>query len=120
MSPQHGPWIDVHAHPGRCFLAGTQPDDPLAARLGGDASSAALEAARAAGLTAVSFATVADLAVLAPAPGGGLRAGRPFEPGEALASHRRQLRGLTEMVGASNVAVATTAADLERAHDRGE
>src|SRR5688572_33492217 len=91
MPPAHGPWIDVHAHPGRCFLAGAPADDRLAAALGGDASTTALEAARAAGLTAVSFATVADLRVLAPKADGGLHAGRPFRDGEAHTDHQRQL-----------------------------
>jgi membrane dipeptidase len=119
MAASHGPWIDVHAHPGRCFLAGAPAGDPLAERLGGDASGAALHAARAAGLTAVSFATVADLAVLAPTAEGGLHAGRPFAPGEARAGHRRQLAGLLELVEREQVPVATTAADLERAHAAG-
>lgn len=119
MTTAHGPWIDVHAHPGRCFLAGLDADNPLAQLLGGDGSAAALGAAREAGLTAVSFATVADLAVLTIAPDGGLRAGRPFRDGEALADHRRQLDGLRRLVDDVGVEVAQTAADLERAHADG-
>jgi len=119
MTSAHGPWIDVHAHPGRCFLAGAPEGDPLADLLGGDGSAAALHAARRAGLSAVSFATVADLAVLAPTPEGGLHAGRPFEPGEAHAGHERQLAGLLELVEREEVPVAMTAADLERAHADG-
>ena len=115
-----GPWIDVHAHPGRCFLAGLEPDHLLAQLLGGDGSATALQAARAAGLTAVSYATVADLAVLAPKPDGGLHAGRAFEPGEARADHQRQLDGLRRLVDAEEVTVARTAADLEHAHAAGE
>ena len=42
MTASHGPWIDVHAHPGRCFLAGAPAGDRLAELLGGDASAAAL------------------------------------------------------------------------------
>jgi membrane dipeptidase len=118
--PSHGPWIDVHAHPGRCFLAGAPDGDPLAALLGGDGTLAALDAARAAGLTAVSFATVADLRVLAPTPEGGLTAGRPFEPGEALADHQRQLAGILAALEAAAAPIATTAADLERAHAAGD
>ena len=119
-APSRGPWIDVHAHPGRCFLAGAPTDDPLAAWLGGDGSSAALDAARAAGLTAVSFATVADLRVLTPTPEGGLTAGRPFEPGEALADHEQQLAGIVAAVEAAGAPIVTTAADLERAHAAGD
>jgi membrane dipeptidase len=120
MAAAHGPWIDVHAHPGRCFLAGAPAGDPLAELLGGETSATALQAARRAGLTAVSLATVADLVVLAPTADGGLHAGRPFEPGEALADHRRQLGGLLEIAEREHVPVATTAADLERAHAAGE
>jgi membrane dipeptidase len=119
MAPTHGPWIDVHAHPGRCFLAGAPAGDRLAELLGGDASVAAVRAAREAGLTAVSLATVADLAVLAPTPEGGLRAARPFEPGEAHAGHQRQVAGLRALVEQERMPVAMTAADLERAHAEG-
>ena len=120
MTASHGPWIDVHAHPGRCFLAGAPAGDRLAELLGGDASAAALHSSREAGLTAVSFATVADLAVLAPTPDGGLHAGRAFEPGEAYAGHRQQLAGLRALVDREQAPVAMTAADLERAHAAGE
>lgn len=119
MAAGHGPWIDVHAHPGRCFLAGLEPDHPLPTLLGGDASAGALRSARAAGLTAVSFATVADLAVLAPSPDGGLRAGRAFRPGEALADHERQLAGVRAMAQAEGATIAWTAGDLEAAHANG-
>ena len=120
MTASHGPWIDVHAHPGRCFLAGAPAGDRLAELLGGDASAAALHSSREAGLTAVSFATVADLAVLAPTPDGGLHAGRAFEPGEAYAGHRQQLAGLRALVDREQAPVAMTAADLDRAHVAGE
>jgi len=116
MPTAHGPWIDVHAHPGRCFLAGLDRAHPLAELLGGDGSAAAHQAARAAGMTAVSFSTVADLAVLTIAPDGGLRAGRPFRAGEAQVDHDRQLAGLLDLVEAEGLQIARTAGDLERAH----
>ena len=116
----HGPWIDVHAHPGRCFLAGTDADDRLVDILGGDASENGLDAARAAGLTAVSFATVADLRVLAPTPDGGLHAGRAFAPGEAYADHQRQLAGLGALAERTGAPIARRAADLEHAHASGD
>lgn len=119
MPAAHGPWIDVHAHPGRCFLAGAPADDPLSALLGGDGSAAALHAARSAGLTAVSFATVTDLAVLGPTAEGGLHAARAFAPGEAHAGHQRQLAGLRALVAREGAPLAMTAADLERAHADG-
>ncbi len=119
MTSTRAPWIDVHAHPGRCFLAGLDADHVLPQLLGAEASVAALEAARAAGLTAVSFATVADLAVLAPTPDGGRGASRPFEPGEAHADHTRQLDGLRAVAAAAGAPIVRRAADLERAHAEG-
>ncbi|MFP5327564.1 MAG: membrane dipeptidase, partial [Acidimicrobiia bacterium] len=120
MLNTRGPWVDIHAHPGRCFLAGLGDDHPLTRSLGGDGSVAALQAARSAGLAAVSFATVADLVVLTPSPDGGLRAGREFRPGEAHADHLRQLEGLRQMLDLEGVDVAMGAADLERAHREGQ
>ncbi len=113
------PWIDVHAHPGRCFLAGLS-DGGLAELLGGDGSATALGAARSVGLTAVSFSTVADLLVLAPTAEGGLHAGRPFLPGEAYDDHARQLSGLRLLAEREGAPIAMTAADLEAAHAGGE
>jgi membrane dipeptidase len=115
-----GPWIDIHAHPGRSFLAGFPADHPMTVVLGGDGSPGALASARAAELTAVSFATVADLLVLAPKPDGGLHAGRPFHPGEAYEDHQRQLRGLHDLVASDGATLARTADDLERAHRDGD
>jgi membrane dipeptidase len=109
----------VHAHPGRCFLAGLGDGNPVVELLGGDGSALALQAARDAGLTAVSYATVADFAVLAPTPEGGLRAHRPFREGEAHADHQRQLAGLRDLVAAQGAEIARTAADLERSHAGG-
>jgi len=81
MTPTRAPWVDVHAHPGRCFLAGLDAGDPLAGLLGGGPDvAAALSAARDAGLAAVTLSTVADLRVLAPDPVKGLRAAREFRP----------------------------------------
>lgn len=97
-----------------------EDDDPWPQMLGGDGSATALAAARSAGLTAVSFATVADLLVLAPKPDGGLHAGRPFEPGEAHTDHQRQLTGLRHLIEATGAPLARTAADLEQAHAAGE
>lgn len=115
----HGPWVDVHAHPGRCFLAGAAIGDPLVELLGSADTAAALSASRGAGMTAVSFATVADLRVLAPTPEGGLVAGRSFEPGEAQRDHQRQLVGMRATLEAAGAQVAMTASDIERAHAAG-
>jgi membrane dipeptidase len=114
-----GPWIDLHAHPGRCFLAGLASDDPLATVLGGQDVAAALAAARDAGVAAVTLATVADLRVLSPHQEKGLHASRPFRPGEALADHRRQLAGIGEVVAVAGAQVALTAADVDAAYAAG-
>lgn len=109
------PWIDVHGHAGRCFLAGLGNGDPLVAQLGGPDVAAALSAARTAGLAAITLSTVADLLVLSPDANVGLRARRPFRPGEAYADHRRQLDGIGRAVADAGADVAVTAADIERA-----
>lgn len=120
MASPHGPWVDVHAHPGRCFLAGLGDDEVLVQLLGSHTIAADLAAAGTAEMAAVSLATVADLAVLAPTPDGGLHAGRPFGPGEARADHDRQLAGILTALDALRVPVARTAADVERAHRAGQ
>ena len=109
-------WVDVHGHPGRCFLAGLDASDPLVTALGGQDVAAALAAARGAGLAAITLATVADLRVLAPDPDAGLRASRAFRPGEVYADHRRQLDGISLVLTSHGAAVASTAADIEGAH----
>jgi membrane dipeptidase len=116
MAATRAPWIDVHAHPGRCFLAGLDDSDPLAGLLGAPDVMTAASAALAAGMAAVTLSTVADLRVLSPDPAKGLRASRPFRPGEAYGDHRRQLDGIGRIAGALGVEVAVTAAGIESAH----
>jgi len=85
MTPTRAPWVDVHAHPGRCFLAGLDAGDPLAGLLGGPDVATALSAARDAGLAAVTLSTAAgQTAVLVGCEGGDFLEGRP----EALAEAR--------------------------------
>jgi membrane dipeptidase len=119
MTATWPPWVDVHAHPGRCFLAGLDHADPLVRMLGAADVGAALSAAGDAGLAAVSLSTVADLRVLAPDPVTGLRAVRDFRPGEAYADHRRQLAGIGQVLAGLGVPVAMTAADIEGARASG-
>lgn len=113
------PWIDVHSHPGRCFLAGLDDADPLASALGHSDIAHAYAEAQRAGMAAITLSTVADLRVLAPHPDKGLHARRPFRPGEARADHRRQLRQIRQAVGDLGASIAVTAADIERAHAAG-
>ena len=112
MSGMSEPRIDLHGHAGRCFLAGR----PAGRSALGTASVAeALGAARAAGMTAVNLSVVADFAVLRPDGPHGLRAHRDFNPGEAYADYRRQLDGIRTAAAEAEAAIATSAADLERA-----
>jgi membrane dipeptidase len=119
MMTTRAPWIDMHAHPGRCFLAGLDKTDPVVGLLGDEDVAAGLSQARLAGLAAVTLATVADLRVLAPDPVAGLRARRPFGPGEAYDDHQRQLAGIGRIVRALDAQVAVTAAGIESAHAEG-
>jgi len=120
MALTRGPWIDVHAHPGRCFLAGLDGSDPLSGLLGGQDVAAALAAARQAGMAAVTLSTVADLRVLAPDPVTGLKASREFRPGEAYSDHRRQLAGIGQLLARLGAPVAVTAASLQGAWASGQ
>lgn len=110
------PWLDVHAHPGRCFLADAAGAGPLAGQFGGADLIAALAAARKAGLTAVAVSTVADLRVLSRDHDLGLRATGSFRPGEAYDDHKRQLDGICRILAAAGADVAVTAAGIGRAH----
>ncbi len=113
----HGPWLDLHAHPGRCFLAGYEDTSPIVELLGTSTAAATIRQAADAGVCCVSVSTVADLAVLRPTATGGLAAGRPFEPGEARVDHDRQLAGLRSLF--DDVRQVLTAADIEAAHADG-
>jgi membrane dipeptidase len=120
MAATRAPWVDVHAHPGRCFLAGLDGSDSLAGLPGGQDVAAALSAAREAGMAAVTLSTVADLRVLAPDPVKGLHAGRPFLPGEAYADHRRQLDEIGRILAGLGAPVAVTAEGIENAWASGQ
>ena len=87
----------------------------MVASLGAASVADAVRDAAAAGMTALTLATVSDFAVLRPDPVTGLRAHRGFRPGEAHADHRRQLDGLRRAVAAGGADVATSAADVDRA-----
>jgi membrane dipeptidase len=87
----------------------------MVAALGPAAVAGAVRAAAAAGVTALTLATVSDLALLRPDPVTGLRAHRDFGPGEAYADHRRQLEAIRRAVATAGVEVAASAADVDRA-----
>jgi membrane dipeptidase len=83
--------------------------------MGAAAVADAVRAARAASMTALVLAAVADFAVLRPDPAIGLRAHRDFRVGEAYADTQRQLAGIRQAVAEAGAEVATSAADLDRA-----
>jgi membrane dipeptidase len=109
------PRVDLHSHAGRCFLAGLPAGHSLVATMDAAAVADAVRAARAAGMTALVLAAVADFAVLRPDPATGLRAHRGFHTGEAYADYQRQLTGIRQAVADAGAEVATSAGDLERA-----
>jgi membrane dipeptidase len=111
----HGPWVDVHAHPGRCFLGGLEPSSPFVAMLGGDESRARVQSSLAREVSVVNAATVADLAVLGVRPDGGLFASREFEPGEAADDHDRQLKALSSLLSESDVCAVLEPGDISAA-----
>lgn len=61
MAVSTAPVVDVHAHAGRCFLAGLDASDPLAETLGGEEIYGALAAARDAGLAAITLFSLATV-----------------------------------------------------------
>lgn len=113
------PWVDLHGHAGRCFLAGRSGSDPFVSTLGAEDIRAALAAAAASGLAAITLSTVADLRVLAPDPVKGLAASREFGRGEAYGDHRRQLDAITSALADLGVPVVVSAAEVERAWSSG-
>ncbi|MGH3255017.1 MAG: dipeptidase [Streptosporangiaceae bacterium] len=115
MSAERGPWIDLHSHAGRCYLAGLSAGHPMVTALGPASVTSAVRDAAAAGMTALMLATVSDFAVLRPDPVTGLRAHRDFAPGEAYAEHRRQLEAIREAVAGAGAEVATSAAEVDQA-----
>ncbi len=102
------PRIDLHAHPGRCFLHGLGGGDPAR----GPDIEGALTSLRAGRVTAASFATVADMRVLRPTEAG-MSAVRDFAPGEAFEDHQRQLAGLHEIVARPGVRAILAPEDVE-------
>lgn len=118
MTRTRSPRVDVHAHPGRCFLAGIPDSDPARAVLGRDDAVAGFRRAQDAGMTAVSFATVADLRVLQLVENR-FAAARPFAPGEARADHQRQLDAIVDIAGQVGATIVSGADDVERLHRAG-
>lgn len=119
-APDHGPWVDLHAHPGRAFLAGLPESSPAVMFLGPEDSGEQLRTARPGGLAAVNASAVADMMVIGPRPDGGLGVFRPFEPGEATAEFQRQVDALEASLAAPGVRRVLAPADIEAAAASGE
>lgn len=111
---QRYPTFDLHAHPGRFFMAGAQHSAFVDsyARLDPDSTIADM---RHGGLAGAMFATVADLAVLGKNERG-LGATRAFAPGEAHDDHRRQIDAAHALFAANDISLARSGADIRAAH----
>ncbi|MFT4572679.1 MAG: membrane dipeptidase [Hyphomicrobiaceae bacterium] len=101
----HGPWVDLHAHPGQCYFGATHVFEAAAA-------------VRAAGLAASSFSTVGDLGVLG-FESDRIVQTREFEPGEAELGHDKQLDVLDALAASDKVVVIEHADDILNAHNAG-
>jgi len=115
---QTTPSIDIHSHAGRFFMQGAGGQTALAVRSGPPFLEGSLAAMRTGGLSAVMIAAVADHLILESSPQG-LKAGRPYAPGEAFADYQRQVAILRGAVRRGLVAPGLNAADIRRAHRDG-
>lgn len=112
---RESPAIDVHAHPGRSFLAGAEPDSLIVRLMPDGFEDERIAGMVKAGVAASVFSIVADLAVLGLGDGG-LQVVREFEPGEAYADFRRQLARLETVLGRGRITPALVPDDLRSAH----
>lgn len=108
------PTFDLHAHPGRFFMAGA-PRSAFVDSYPAPDPEGAIADMRHGGLAGAMFATVADLAVLGRTERG-LGATRAFAPGEAYDDHLRQIDAARMLFDANDVALAGTSADIRAAH----
>lgn len=111
------PTFDLHAHPGRFFMAGAQPGAFVASYPPPDPERAIADM-RHGGLAGAMFATVADLAVLGKTERG-LGATRAFAPGEAHTDHLRQTGAARALFDANHIAPGRSGADIRAAHRSG-
>ncbi len=118
--PEHGPWIDVHAHPGACFMAGLDADHPATRLLGGDRTETAASDIVRSAVTVTSFSTVADLISIGIGSNGSPAAVRPFDDATGVADHDRQLAALAAVAGATELVEVRTPDDVIRLHAAGD
>lgn len=118
-APPHGPWVDLHAHPGRFFLEGLTAEQRAGAFADDPAVDDVLAEAQTAGMAAVPLATVSDYPVLGWEGPGRLAATRELTASEARADHERQLAAAHAVATRLDLPLMDTAADIERAHEQG-
>ena len=115
------PAIDVHSHPGRGFMRGAEHlpfKINLFSKLAVDEEKT-IKAMEEGGLTASSFAAVADFQTLG-FKGEGLASVRPFEPNEAWASYKMQLANHNRLINGNLVHPVLRASDIEAARRAGK
>lgn len=110
--------VDLHAHPGRFFLAGATDATPLMAGFGAPFPDKVITEMRAGDVTAVLFAAVADTRLIGATPQGTLYATRAFEPGEAWADYRRQIAALNDLVAHKELSHGLSPPDIAKAQRR--
>lgn len=113
------PVVDVHAHPGRSFLAGADPDSLLIRLMPDGFEAERVAGMREAHVTASLLAVVADFALLGLGEGG-LEVVRDFEPGEAWRDFQRQTGRIESLVDGGTLKLALTPGDIRAAHAAGE
>jgi len=115
------PAIDSHAHPGRTFVRGAENLSAqlwLYAQLGSFEEETVADM-REGGLAASAFASVSDFQTL-DLTSTGLGAVREFEPGEAFASHKRQLANLKALGEEGLVSIIDKPEDIAATRSAGK
>ncbi len=115
--------VDLHCHPGMFFFDGMEtPEDPLLAQMASTAGFAARTIAdmRAGGLSAALFTTVADIRLIGASETAGLFARREFEPGEAYADHKRQIKVLQHLIDSEALIAGLSVTDINKAKNSGQ
>jgi membrane dipeptidase len=110
--------VDTHSHPGRFFLERLTQQTPTTRAFGKPFEDQAIADLSAGNVSAALFCAVADMRLIEMTPTGGLRAGRDWMPGEALADYRRQLAVLKTLLSNPALTPGLTAADIQAAHRR--
>lgn len=106
------PSIDVHAHPGRFFVANDPDPTPLMKRLFPAEPGPAIQALHEGQVSAALFAAVADKRLLGSSEGVGLVATRNFRPGEAWEDYRRQISVARDLLEDPKLTLALSAGDI--------